>query len=336
MTTDPANAARYASVVVRAGAVLLALSLSACAGPLTDDGELPDARLAGHWTGEARIIVTWCAQELLPVDLTVHDDGVVTGTIGDAQLVAGRMRRNRGSLARALGVKTDFIVQAELAGPVVAAEGITRAGVNVPLSLTDGVLHGSVHTSGAHVGDAQTMVLTAPFAALVRDAEDFRELTSRIEPRHFGSIHNLHTFDGIYFAGQPGVQDLLAAHTGGLRSVVNLRHAEEQDFDERAHARALDLAYANPAWSRPEELTDELLGRIRAELATAERPLLIHCGSGNRVGAVWLVHRVLDAGLDYDAALAEAQVIGLRTPAYEQAARDFIERHQPSESAEEA
>jgi hypothetical protein len=40
-----------------------------------------------------------------------------------------------------------------------------------------------------------------------------------------------------------------------------------------------------------------------------ERPLLLHCASANRVGAVWLAHRVLDGGLSYDAALREAELL---------------------------
>jgi protein tyrosine phosphatase (PTP) superfamily phosphohydrolase (DUF442 family) len=66
----------------------------------------------------------------------------------------------------------------------------------------------------------------------------------------------------------------------------------------------------------------------RKQLKAAERPILLHCGSANRVGAVWLPYRVLDAGLAWDAALAEAKTIGLRTPALEAKAMDYVQRHQ--------
>jgi hypothetical protein len=37
---------------------------------------------------------------------------------------------------------------------------------------------------------------------------------------------------------------------------------------------------------------------------------------------------VLDGGLAYEAALAEAKTVGLKLPAYEEKARDYIERMQ--------
>ena len=61
---------------------------------------------------------------------------------------------------------------------------------------------------------------------------------------------------------------------------------------------------------------------------TVERPALVHCGSANRVGAVYLPWRVLDGGLSVEDALAEAKVVGLKTPMYETKALDYIKRHQ--------
>jgi hypothetical protein len=41
---------------------------------------------------------------------------------------------------------------------------------------------------------------------------------------------------------------------------------------------------------------------------------------------VWLTWRVLDEGVPYDEALVEAHAIGLRSPALEAKAADYIER----------
>ena len=59
---------------------------------------------------------------------------------------------------------------------------------------------------------------------------------------------------------------------------------------------------------------------------TSRRPMILHCASANRVGAVWLVHRVIDDGLDYDVALAEAKKVGLRSAEYQQAAESYLRR----------
>ena len=45
------------------------------------------------------------------------------------------------------------------------------------------------------------------------------------------------------------------------------------------------------------------------------------------MGGVWLPYRVLDAGLSWDAALAEAKTIGLRNPVLEAKAKDYVDRH---------
>ena len=69
-----------------------------------------------------------------------------------------------------------------------------------------------------------------------------------------------------------------------------------------------------------------MLDRTREVLSDHERkPILVHCASANRVGAVWLAHRVLDDGLAYEAALAEAKTVGLKAPALEQRAKEYID-----------
>lgn len=42
---------------------------------------------------------------------------------------------------------------------------------------------------------------------------------------------------------------------------------------------------------------------------------------------MWMVWRVLDGGISFEEALAEAQEIGLRTEAYAEKAADYVRRH---------
>ncbi len=149
-----------------------------------------------------------------------------------------------------------------------------------------------------------------------------------LEPARLGAIRRLHALGGVFAASQPAALDLELAQEAGVRTVVNLRHESEvTDFDEPALARALGLTYVSIPWSGVDELTDEVFDRAREVLQTAERPLLLHCHSANRVGAVWLPWRVLDGGLSWDAALAEAEQVGLKTPAFVDRARDYVLRH---------
>jgi uncharacterized protein (TIGR01244 family) len=173
---------------------------------------------------------------------------------------------------------------------------------------------------------ARTVVVTLLAAATGCAAPGHKAATTeRLEPYTCGSIARLHTCQGIFLASQPTPADLEQARTGGVRTVINLRHAQEiTDFDEAAVVRDLGLTYENPAWNGEAELTDGVFDELRRLLNTAERPLLLHCGSANRVGAVWLAWRALDGGLSDEEALAEARIVGLKTPAYQARAEAYV------------
>ncbi len=155
-------------------------------------------------------------------------------------------------------------------------------------------------------------------------------VTERLEPYQCGSIERLHTMGGIFLASQPSVADLEQAAKAGVRTVINQRHASEiKDFDEREVVISLGMDYDNPAWNGAEELTDAVIDRTRGLLRSAERPILLHCASGNRVGAIWLAYRVADGGLSWDEAIAEARMVGLKSPAYETKVKEYLRRAGP-------
>jgi len=63
---------------------------------------------------------------------------------------------------------------------------------------------------------------------------------------------------------------------------------------------------------------------IKAAKDPANQPMLIHCGSANRVGAFMMIYRVVDQGWPEDKALEEATKIGLTNPALKSFAQDYI------------
>ena len=118
-------------------------------------------QMAGAWKGEAKIIVTWCKQKTLPIQVNILKDGTVTGTIGDATLQNGKLRKNRGAIGRKLNIKTDFIIEGKLKGAIVSAEGINRSRVKIPLNFGGGFFKGGLHTSGIKFGGKKAMSLSA-------------------------------------------------------------------------------------------------------------------------------------------------------------------------------
>lgn len=152
-------------------------------------------------------------------------------------------------------------------------------------------------------------------------------VTEKLEPYQCGTITRLHTVGGVFLASQPKPEDFAQAKKGGVKTVINLRHLKEiKDFNEQEVVEGLGLNYEPLAWNGPGELTDEVFDRTRKLLKSADRPLLLHCGSANRVGAVWLPYRVLDEGVALDDAVAEANTVGLKSAEYERLARDYIAR----------
>lgn len=151
----------------------------------------------------------------------------------------------------------------------------------------------------------------------------------KLEPYECGSVTRLHTLGGVFLASQPAAEDFKMAQAGGIKTVINLRKPSETDWNEQEFIKELGLDYHNVPFQTPDELTDEVFDEVRGLLAQDEsKPILLHCSSANRVGAVWLAHRVLDGGLSYEDALAEAKTVGLKLPAYETKAKDYIESQQ--------
>jgi len=118
-------------------------------------------QMCGRWKGTADIVVNWTKARTLPVEIAIAADDRVTGKIGDATILNGRFRANRGWLGRALHVKTDWIIDGRLEGPIIAAENVVRDEVMMPLDWKGSGFEGGIATSGSKIGEGDTMVLTA-------------------------------------------------------------------------------------------------------------------------------------------------------------------------------
>ena len=150
-----------------------------------------------------------------------------------------------------------------------------------------------------------------------------------IEPTTCGDVKNMHRIGDLYVAGAVTPDDYPLLKELGVKTILNIRYDKETpgiDGDKLAEAQG--ITYIHLPWNGAEELTDDMLDAMRRVLREADRPLLFHCGSANRVGAGWLAYRVLDEGVDLDTAVAEAKTFGLRTPAYETITVDYIKRNQ--------
>ena len=159
-------------------------------------------------------------------------------------------------------------------------------------------------------------------------------LAQQTPQQDFPNIKNfLRVNEQICTGGQPSMDDLARLKAQGSKAIINLRRPSEYNAEEEAaKAKELGLRYFNIPVSVAEprdEQADEFL-KITAD--PQNRPAFIHCGSANRVGALWMIRRVLVDGWKVEDAEAEARKIGLHSPSLVEFARSYIERHRKKAS----
>jgi uncharacterized protein (TIGR01244 family) len=113
--------------------------------------------------------------------------------------------------------------------------------------------------------------------------------------------------------GQPDEAALRQAAEAGIRVVVNLRgEGESIDFDESQTVMDLGMTYLHLPISGATDLTPENVAAFGNLLAAiGDQPVLMHCASGNRVGALHALHAGWHLGLDPDEAIELGRANGL-------------------------
>jgi len=132
---------------------------------------------------------------------------------------------------------------------------------------------------------------------------------------------------GVATGGQPDAAHLRALAKAGYRVVFDLRTPEEsRGFDEAGTMKAAGLRYVTLPVGHggvPDATFDAFRKAMRE---TGAEGVFVHCASGNRVGAVMIPWLVLDRGWELERAVATAKAGGLRSPALEALARDYVAR----------
>lgn len=137
----------------------------------------------------------------------------------------------------------------------------------------------------------------------------------------------------ICTGGQPSVEHLEMMKKQGVRSVVNLRLASEYDFEtEAAMARKLDLRYFHIPVDKKNLKDEQVEEFLKVTSDPKNQPAFIHCTTANRVGAFWMIRRVLVDKWKTEDAEAEARKVGMTEDKLRDWALDYIKRHQKPEA----
>lgn len=114
--------------------------------------------------------------------------------------------------------------------------------------------------------------------------------------------------------GQPTDSQLKQAKEQGYTTIINLRPPSEMaacGFDEAAAVASLGMRYVQIPVAGPQDLTTANAALLHDAIHAAGGPVMIHCASGNRVGALLAIAKRHHHGLTADQAFAFGQNAGL-------------------------
>jgi len=148
------------------------------------------------------------------------------------------------------------------------------------------------------VGAAFFLALAMPFVA----GADQSVWKYRFEPA-----------DGITAAGQPDETGLKELAEDGYAAVIDLRAAgENRGLDEKTVVEDLGMVYISLPIAERDAISFENARKLDQILSSYDKPVLVHCGSSNRVGALFALREKLNGAEDEDA-LAFGKSAGMTT-----------------------
>jgi uncharacterized protein (TIGR01244 family) len=151
-----------------------------------------------------------------------------------------------------------------------------------------------------------------------------------VQKQSFPGVQNYSRVNATIACGGATTPDAMAAlKKEGFVSVVNLRLADEPGANiegSKAAASAAGLQYFHLPF-RTSAPDSDLVDRFIATVGEpTNQPVFIHCGSANRVAALWLIKRVKVDKWPVDKAVQEAEAIGLTSAALKKFALDYLEK----------
>lgn len=132
--------------------------------------------------------------------------------------------------------------------------------------------------------------------------------------------------ENVLSSGQPSEQQLQILASSGVKHIINLRPASELDWDEEAYVKSLGMEYHSIPVAGAAGVSIENAQSLDALLKSLDgQPLLVHCASSNRVGALRALTASHSEGATLDAALASGKQWGLKS--LEPRVREILSEH---------
>lgn len=158
-----------------------------------------------------------------------------------------------------------------------------------------------------------SIFLCLAFAGLLAVADD-TDLSAvsklKVDLDAVVALGQVNPVGGITTAGQPDEASLKVFADSGYVAIIDLRtEGEDRGLDEPAVAEALGMDYINfPIGS--DGITFENAKTLEGIMVRYDQPVLVHCGSANRVGALFALNEYL-VSEDVEKALEAGRAAGL-------------------------
>lgn len=118
---------------------------------------------------------------------------------------------------------------------------------------------------------------------------------------------------GVHTSGRIGQAEVERLAASGFRHVIDLTlDAETPAYDEAASVRAQGMAYDRLPIRGADDLTIGHVREFDRLLGAAARPVLVHCASSNRVGALAALRAAWIEGMGTEAAIDVGRRWGLK------------------------
>ncbi len=155
----------------------------------------------------------------------------------------------------------------------------------------------------------QLLLCTILFSATAALADDMANV--HVDLESVASAEDLSPADGLTSSGQPDAEQLAVFAEAGYVAVVDLRgESENRGLDEAAVVEGLGLDYVNLPVSGADSVSWENASKLQEILSSYDGPVLVHCGSGNRVGALLALSKS-QSGADDEEAVAYGRAAGM-------------------------
>jgi len=158
------------------------------------------------------------------------------------------------------------------------------------------------------------LVVCALAFGAVADETDLGAVTRlKVDLDQVVELGTVSSVDGITAAGQPDEAALEVFADAGYATVIDLRgSAEDRGFDEASVVEDLGMHYVTLPIAGKSAISFDSASKLDSLLEEYPGPVLVHCASSNRVGALLALRASLD-GADDEAALALGREGGLKS-----------------------